>query len=31
MEPDSLPYSKYGEWENGVWLPYDDMREVAYE
>lgn len=31
MSPDQLPYSKYGEWENGVWVLYDDMGEVAYE
>lgn len=20
-------YNKYGEWVNGVWMPYDDMEE----
>lgn len=29
MNEDFLPYNKYGEWENGEWVPYDDMKEVV--
>lgn len=28
MEEPVLPYNKYGSWENGVWMPYDDMEAV---
>lgn len=22
-------YNKYGEWENGIWYPYDDMEDIV--
>lgn len=25
MNNDYQPYSKYGQWINGEWAPYDDM------
>lgn len=28
MSEEFLPYSKYGEWENGHWCPYEDMEEA---
>ena len=28
MNNNRVPYDKYGEWVDGVWLPYDDMEEL---
>lgn len=28
MEHEILPYNKYGEWECGRWVPYEDMEEL---
>lgn len=24
-----LPYNKYGEWLDDMWIPYDDMEEMS--